>query len=292
VIRPGSVGWSQRVVLVMALFVLACSDGPLDDGAAGGDAGDGGGAGVGGGGGGSGGAAPIGPIVVGPTDATVTLPFAATVNGEADATIGEISIRANVGSIEVNGEALPALAYEEQPFGQYTLYQTLVVAPDRLYVVWLYCEADQLTYVYFEGTDGLSLDYEVASGSCAAISEETVTSASFPALDMAVPELLPGYVIDGPSIQLDGASPGTIDFGGGPLHLLVFEYVDCTDCGGAGWEELHALMWDEALARLCFAVIYLFEPGEPLQVAYSMTVPDLSDPAGNTSLEATWTGPP
>ena len=41
----------------------------------------------------------------------------------------------------------------------------------------------------------------------------------------------------------------------------------------------------------CFAIFYLFAPGQPLLVEYSLTLPDLSDPAGVTKLDATFTTP-
>ena len=75
------------------------------------------------------------------------------------------------------------------------------------------------------------------------------------------------------------------------MVVLPFEDVDCTACGQGGWHEIHTLLWDPAGARLCFAIFYLFQPGDPVLLTYSLTLPDLSDPAGSTQLDATWTTP-
>ena len=51
-------------------------------------------------------------------------------------------------------------------------------------------------------------------------------------------------------------------------------------------------MWDQAQARVCFAIFYLniADPSH-VQLAYSLTLPSLTDPAGNLMLPATWTTP-
>ena len=117
----------------------------------------------------------------------------------------------------------------------------------------------------------------------------TEVAVKLPAVDMAVPALLGGVTMDGPSIHYDGMTPGTIDLGT-LLVLLPFDQVDCSDCGGAGWYEVHSLLWDPK-GRLCFAIVYLFAPGDPMLVTYSLTLPDLSDPAGSTSLPGSWAKP-
>ncbi len=52
------------------------------------------------------------------------------------------------------------------------------------------------------------------------------------------------------------------------------------------------MLYDQANGRACFAIFYMF-PDRPSQVdlTYSLTLPDLSDPAGYTSFDATWTAP-
>jgi hypothetical protein len=108
-----------------------------------------------------------------------------------------------------------------------------------------------------------------------------------------MPQLVPGFTIDGPAVHLDGAAPGTVTLGGGTLTLLVFNTVDCTiKCGTPGWTELHSLLWDPSAVRACFGIVYLRQDDlAHVQVAWSLTLPLLTDPAGNAVLPATWTTP-
>jgi hypothetical protein len=106
---------------------------------------------------------------------------------------------------------------------------------------------------------------------------------------MPLPPLFPGYAIDGASIQYDGTAPGTVTLGTTSVAFLPFGEVDCTRvCGTPGWRELHAVLWDQQAMRACSSILYLFEPGQPLLLTYSLTLPDLTDIAGQTQLDATW----
>jgi hypothetical protein len=108
---------------------------------------------------------------------------------------------------------------------------------------------------------------------------------------LAPAALVPGFKIRGPSIQLDGASPGVIVLDGVSMDLLVFATVDCTDCGNPGWSELHSLIWDQAAATLSFSIIYLLEDDfTDVQLAYSLALPELTDPVEGF-LPASWSRP-
>ena len=289
----------NRPVLVALSALLglatACSDQPVHGTkppAPSSSVGVGGGA-TGGAGGecGTGGTPIVGPIQIGATDGTLALPFAVKLVGTGTKRIGAIDIDADTGTVEIGGESLAAVSYEQQPFGQYVLYQTLAVAQDRLYAIWFYCDAGQLAFVYFEGTDGTAIDVETASGTCAAVDNPIMANVKLPAIDMPLPEFLTGYTIEGPLVHLPSGAPGSVDFGGGSLAILAFDKVDCTACGNGGWQEVHTLLWDVAAKRLCFAIFYLFAPGDPVTVSYSLTLPDLTDPANDAQLEATFTTP-
>jgi hypothetical protein len=231
-------------------------------------------------------------IKVGATRGQLALPFSLDADGEGNGPIGSIAVTDDTGTIEIDGASLPFVAYERQPFSPYVLYQGLAVASDRIYALWLYCLEGQLAYVYFEGTDGTPIDYVTVAGSCNGTETASTADVALPAIDMQLPPLLDGYAIDGPNVHLASGQPGTIDFGGGdPLTILAFDEVDCSRCGAAGWREVHTLLWDPMALRICFAIIYLFEPGDPILVTYSLTLPTLTDPAGNTKLDATWSAP-
>jgi hypothetical protein len=293
---------SARALAICLVAVVGCSDdaeSPSDDATSPGASGTTTSVGVGGGGAsgaassagsvGSGGGA--GSIAVAATSGTLELPFSLDAVGAGTSTIGAVEISGAVGSIVIDGASLAAVAYERQPFDVYVLYQLLAVDEDRLFVVWLYCQGAELVHLYWEGTDGTALDQEMASGSCDGVEAASTAQVALPAVAMEYPATLQGYSIDGPLVHLDGQGAGSLDLGAGPMVVLPFEDVDCSDCPGGPWSEVHTLLWDPAGARLCFAIFYLFSPGDPVVLTYSLTLPDLSDPAGQTELEATFSVP-
>jgi hypothetical protein len=285
-----------RLGLAVAWFtMLSCGDDSREAGggaeASGGSAGAGAEDAVGGASGGAGGAQ-LTNIVVAATDASITLDFDVAITGSGTSFVGDIDVQGATGTAVLDGETFSVLAYERQPFAEYVLYQMLAVSSDRWFVVWAYCVGPDLTYFYFEGTDGTALDYEPASGVCAEGPGPIEVDVQFPAVDMPIPSLYEGFTIDGPAVQVPSGAPGTVDLG--VVHtVLPFEAVDCTvDCGAPGWRELHTLLWDQVSGRVCFGIFYLFEDDPEILLAYSLTLPDLSDPAGDVALPAEWTFTP
>lgn len=235
-------------------------------------------------------------IVVGATDATLELDADIDVTGAGSSLVGVIEVSGGVGEVVVDGDSLPAFVYEVQPWPDagYTLLQALAVAPDRWYVLWFYCQDGTMTGVYTEGTDGTALAWEEGTGTCILDSGPVTPSIVLPAVDMPWPPLVTGWTASGPELDLPGAGPGTVRIGAVDYQVLPFETVDCTEvCGTPGWYELHALLYDPAAGRACFAIFYfqLDRPGQ-VTVSYSVTLPDLSHPAGSgLVLPADWTVP-
>lgn len=183
---------------------------------------------------------------------------------------------------------LPVLVYEEQPFGEWTLYQSLAVAPDGWTVIWFYCSEGMLTDVYFETTTGLPLQYELASGTCDIVPGSSETEVSFPGTEFALIYNGEDFSIDGADIAVIGGQLGTVVLDGIEHVLAPFETVDCADCGGAGWFEVHAILWDPVAVRACFAIFYLLPDADEVQMTYAMCLPDLVDPMGSIFLPAKW----
>jgi hypothetical protein len=227
------------------------------------------------------------------TDGRLALPFTVSISGRGGGAIGAISFPSPVGTVEVNGVAVSAVVYERQPwpdFG-YTLYQVLAVESDRWYLLWFYCSGTTLSAIYYEGTDGTPLTDKDATGTCSA--DDTTPSSvdvRAPEVDMPVPPLIGGYVVTGTDIELNGAQPGFLRIGTSQLQLFVFGEVDCTqNCGSSSWYELHAILWDEANGRACAAILYLTPGMTSVNVEYTLTLPNLSDPTGGyLTLNATW----
>jgi hypothetical protein len=227
------------------------------------------------------------------THASLDRAFGVEIAGKGAKFVGAIHVSGSTATVEVAGETLPAVVYERQPFGQWTLFQTLAVAPNRLYVLWFYCSGGKLTDVYYEGTDGTKIALESAKGTCMDTLEPTTVDVELPAIAMDLPPLVAGFTLAGPQVALAGAAPGTVTLGMTEYTTLVFDEVDCTTgCGTPGWRELHTLLWDKAMQRLCFAIFYLLDPPQPLLLEYSLTLPDLTDPAGDVTLTgSSWTMP-
>lgn len=283
---------ARRRCTLALLTILSCGDDSRETSLGGAEpTGGSAGAGAEGGSGGAGGGE-LPNIVADATDASITLDFDVTLTGSGSSFVGSVDVRGATGTIVLGGETFPVLAYERQPFDEYVLFQMLAVSTDRWFVVWAYCVGTDLAYFYFEGTDGTELAYEPASGICADGPGPLTTAVQFPAIDLPLPTLYEGFTIDGPSVQVPSGAPGTVDLGD-VLTVLPFEAVDCTvDCGAPGWRELHTLLWDQANGRVCFGIFYLFEDDPEVLLAYSLTLPDLSDPAGDVALPAEWTYTP
>lgn len=193
------------------------------------------------------------------------------------------------------GAATSLVVYEHQPWPSMglELFQALAVTDERIYVVWFYCAGATLQHLWTEGTDGAPLEYEVATGACSYSETPSAAAVTLPAISMPLPALEPGFTLSGPAVEYDGTSPGVVRLADVEYTLLPFkDSVDCTDCGEPGWWELHALLWDERGARLCFVIVYLWaDDPEHALLTYSLTLPELSDPAGYALLSATWTAP-
>lgn len=231
-------------------------------------------------------------IAVDPTSVTVSLPFGLSLNGNGTGFIGAVSVTDNAGTIAVDGSSLAIAFYEKQPWPEfgYTLYQGIAIGPTRWDVVWAYCNTGgSLAYIWHEGMTGAPLDYLNATGTCADTAVTTSTTVAFPAVSFDTPVPVAGYTIDGADISLANGESGLLRFDGAWRAFVVFERVDCTACGGAGWHELHSVVWDESVGAAVFVILYLdFAYPESVLTAYARSLPDFTDPIGVLELDATW----
>ncbi len=235
-------------------------------------------------------ARPVETVEIGATHGKIVVPFDIAIHGSS-AHI-QVSLDGDVGTIEVGGRpATPALAYGFSQFPGIDIYQVLAVDPDRWTVVFFYCQGPSLTYLYYEDTRGGVLYAETARGSCASSGPYAGPSVDFPAFALALDGAQPHFAIDGALISRARGAPGTMQLGGHAITFFPITVVDCTiTCGGEGWWEIHMVLWDEAAAKACFGILYLFVTPGPLLLTYTLTLPDLSDPSGGQTLfDATWT---
>ncbi len=224
---------------------------------------------------------------------------AAVITGTGTAGIGAVSITDGAGTVALDptGARPPTRAFvmAHQPFGD-DLFQTLAVDADRLTVLWFYCSAGDLAFVYWEDSRGGPMQHETASGTCTFTSGVASVEVAVPAFSFVAPPSPPGWTFaatDPTQLAFDGASPGHIVVAGSSLALYPFDTVDCSACGSGGWQEIHSFLWDETHSSLTFGIVYLFPPtlAKPMQLSYSLTLPTLAQPADET-FQGTWSHTP
>src|SRR5262245_24487672 len=110
-------------------------------------------------------------ITAGASAGTVTLADADfSIDGNGFARVGAFNIAHGSGTIELEGQTVPAAVYFRQafPVQNLRLYQTMAVEPGRMWVLWFYCSTvdNSLQGIYFENTDGTPVTFEMAFGTC------------------------------------------------------------------------------------------------------------------------------
>jgi hypothetical protein len=213
------------------------------------------------------------------------------VAGRGSSGIGAISLAAGVGALEVEGKTLTAVAYADAtdwPSKGDLLVQLLATDGAALDLAWLYCSGGQVTEVYYEGTDGVVLGDEPATGSCSRDSVSAPGVARLPPLDFAFPKLDAAFQIHGDDLDYDGVNPGTIHFQRDTETLLPFAHVDCSHCGGSGWQEMHALWWKQQSGQLGVGIFYFFPSAKDVSIGYPIDLPTWSSPVEVPLFRSTW----
>jgi hypothetical protein len=229
-------------------------------------------------------------LVIGASTGTVTDAFRLTASGIASAPYGHISFSADVGTLDVGGGAAAAFVYATVDEGGYTLYDGLAVTPTSWDAFYLYCNASGLADVYDEQIGGHGMVYEpVTGGSCISTATQTAASVQLPAFSIATPAPIGGYTVSGNAIAIAADGTGTLSIDATKMPLVVFDDVDCSACGGAGWFELHSIVWDAARQQVVFVIVYLINGmATSVELAYARSLPDLGDPLGTVVLGAAW----
>ncbi len=222
---------------------------------------------------------------------TKTLAARVAIDGQGSDHVGTIDIQNSTGSVVIAEESLDVLVYQKIPWEEFerTLYQTIAMSPEVLYVMWFYCDdSDDLREVWLEGIDGYELTWEQGTGSCSGLDETHSVDVEFPAVDWPVPETLSHFEVTGADLEIGPDTGNRVLLGGRNYHVVVFDEVDCTTiCGGDGWYELHALLWDPATPRVYFGIFYLYDDNPHIQLAWVIGLPDLDEP-GPLYFEADW----
>lgn len=143
------------------------------------------------------------------------------------------------------------------------------------------CADDALPYIYTESFVH-PMDWEASEGSCLDDRQEATLVPELPPLTT-----LPEVIETGITFPEGDLSEGRIAVGGVSRDFLPFNLVDCSECAGGPWYELHAMLAGEDDA--CFAILYLF-PEDPtfVQVEYGLCLPTLE--RLSEVVEAPWEG--
>jgi hypothetical protein len=177
------------------------------------------------------------------------------------------------------------------PFGQWTLAAVVATAADDVLVFYGYCQGGTVAGGwYYE-----SLVDAVTPQSPGSPSVDTCMLTMMPTT--ADPSFVPfagvpaGFqpimraTVAGPKLQIQHGL-GSAVFGADTWSVTAFAFVDCSQCGGGGWYEVHSLL--ERPPSVAFGIFYLLIP-MPGQVGFDYGI--TFDPPGllpaNTAFPAT-----
>jgi hypothetical protein len=206
-------------------------------------------------------------------------------------TVSKVDIHNRFGAVTIGGRVMSALVYRDIPWDGYSLvlYQALAVEANSWTVLWFYCTASSLTYIYWESTTSSKLNREPVKGSCTTTAT-THANVSWPAGSMQAPWLISGFSVHGVNIDIGGNSPGHAVLDGRTWSVYPYVVVDCSKgCGAPGWYELHSLLWDSASGESAYGIVYLITgQTHRAELEYALELPTLGRPV-DTSFEADWT---
>jgi hypothetical protein len=250
------------------------------------------------------GGAPITILGAGATNGTFNgTDVAVDANGAGTAPIGAISITGGQGSLEIDGEGtVAAFVMAHQPFGNEQLYEVVAVAPDRVTLLWVYCQGGALKAEYWEDSRGQASGASArsgaanATGTCVQHLGAASVPVQLPAFSFPAPPPVSEITITANGLSYDGKNPGILVDRRTTYALYPFHRVDCSACMSTlapGWQELHSFLVDPVAGTVSIGIIYLFPAAANAlpQLSYALTLPTLAEPPDET-FRGTWTGPP
>lgn len=223
------------------------------------------------------------------TDGTFQAAFGVDVDAVGTDRIDDLAVVAGAVDLGFKGGTHLGFAYQSHDWSGWRLFDLFTLASDGsdLAVTWVYADADGLVGAYTESFFQ-PMSYEVLEGTVLGTDDPTSIPVVLPPLVVTPPTTPSGFTIDGDGIWLEDTA-GTATVGSQEWGLLPFGTVDCADCPGGPWYEIHALL--TGVGEACFGILYLF-PTDPtvVQLSYGICLPDLS--TLETSWTGTWTGAP
>lgn len=219
------------------------------------------------------------------TEGELALAFSLDASGAGEDRVDSVELLDAAGTLELNGVGHAAIAYQDHDWAEtgYHLYDLVSVAEDgsNLAVTYLYCAGEELPYAYTESFLH-PMDWEVAHGTCDGTPTASVAAVSLPALSAE-----PTPIETGITFTSGEPADGVVTLDGVTRSIVPFNQVDCSDCPGGPWYELHTML--QGADDQCFAILYLY-PDDPTftTVEYTLCLPTLARPTG--TVETEWTG--
>lgn len=229
------------------------------------------------------------PFGWGPTAGPLDVGLSVDAELAKTARLKSFSLAGSLGTLRLDGVDHHGIVYldHDWPESGYHLYDVFSVADDgsALAITYLYEADGNIPYAYTESY-GLPMDWEATSGTLLATPAATPLNVELPALTTSPPAFDVGISIDGADAHLD-ATGGDLTLAGVNRDVHPFGAVDCTDCPGGPWLEIHAVLSNDDDA--CFAILYLY-PDDPsvVHVEHGLCVPTLERLRG--AVAASWSG--
>lgn len=233
------------------------------------------------------------------TDRTFTVRgVSVDVDGQGSSKVDGVTLARDSGSARFLGANYRTVAYVAQPsWGGYDLFDALAVREDGgdIALLYLYCSpagspSEGLSSIYYEAFETPMRD-EQASGSCAFSLSDASVRASFPAIT-TVPSAgkVTSFALTGDA-TLDSSGVGSLQGRDGVTRTFTpFQIVDCTDCPGGPWYELHSI-FDSRPDDACFGIVYLFpNDRQRMSLQYSLCFPSMA--SIDAELRGSWSGGP
>jgi len=232
-------------------------------------------------------------IHVPPTDGTISVDFTMiSASGKGKHMVGNFELKNGIGTLEFNNKSYDVVCYTYQDWiaAGYFLYDLIGVATDgsEVGVFYIYANLSSITidYIYYESYDVL-MNGETATGLVDFKNESSKIDVVLPGLNTLPTPLKTGLTIQGPQITLQ-YNQGSLTCENNTYNIIIFNVVNCGDCGGGGWYELHCMFVPND-KEACFGILYLtFDDHNTVTLTYTFCLPNLASP--NCGFDAVWSG--
>ena len=228
-------------------------------------------------------------LVIGATKTAGTA-LAVDAEGSGEHFVGAIHLHGGIGTVDLGCRNVSIALHARDDDGNVF---AIGVARDRFYQLIFLCTGGALVTVYYRSTDGTRPSVETATGICNEDSSQLQeVEFDFPAVDMAVPQPIGGFTIDGDGIHLPSGARGNITLDGTDHSMVAFSSVDCREgCTDSPRFEVDAVIWDSGGSTATLGILGFDRPGNPVNLTTRAQMPGFVLDFPETTFDATFTTP-